>query len=331
MKIFLKILAALGVLIVLVIFGVVIWLNTSFPKVGPAKELTIKSDSATIERGKYLANHVSVCIDCHSQRDWKLFSGPIVSGSEGQGGEIFNQDFGFPGSFTAKNITPYGVGNWTNGEIYRAMSTGLSKKGNSLFPIMPYTHFRNMDIEDAKAIIAYIRTLKPIKKDIPASKADFPMNLILNTIPSEADPQTKPSPDNQLKYGEYIVKMAGCSECHTQAIKGVPVAGKEFAGGMEFKLPKFGTVRSMNITPDIATGIGGWTEEDFVKKFKYYNPVVAKNIIMKEGGMQSVMPWTMYNGMTETDLKAVFAYLRTLNPVRNLVMRFTSELVQNKK
>jgi hypothetical protein len=68
-----------------------------------------------IKHGEYLANHVTICIDCHSQRDYSIWSGPVVPGSFGQGGEAFTQDLGFPGKFYAKNLTPEHIGNWTDG------------------------------------------------------------------------------------------------------------------------------------------------------------------------------------------------------------------------
>ncbi len=306
------------------LFGIVIYLNSAFPKVGPAKELTINQDSLTIEHGKYLANHVAVCMDCHSTRDWSTFAGPIVAGTEGKGGELFDENFGFPGTFYSRNLTPHNLKNWTNGEIYRAFTSGVNKSGNALFPVMPYQSYGHMDINDAKAIIAYLRTLQPIDNQIPPSKASFPMNLILRTIPGEASPQTRPSPDDKNKYGEYLVKISGCADCHTPMNKGVPVFNKKFAGGMEFTMPKVGTVRSANLTPDERTGLGAWTEDGFVQRFKMYEKPENRNIKVNSGEIQTVMPWTMYSGMKESDLRAIYSFLRTLKPMDNQVTKFTS-------
>src|SRR5262245_16218840 len=125
-----------------------------------------------VKRGEYLALHVTPCIDCHSKRDFSKYSGPVVPGTEGMGGEVFDQKLlGLPGTVYAKNITPdpeTGIGTWTDDEILRAMTQGISKNGDTLFPMMPYVNFNRMAKDDLLSIIAYLRTLKPIKNKVPA-------------------------------------------------------------------------------------------------------------------------------------------------------------------
>lgn len=322
MKIILKILAYLGTFLLVLMLGLMLYLNASFPNAGPLREFEVKSDSATVARGEYLANHVTVCIDCHSARNWKYFAGPVIPGTEGAGGEVFDENMGLPGKYIAKNLTPYNLANWTNGEIFRAFAAGVNKHGKELFPIMPYLSYGRMDMEDAKAIIAYIRTLKPIKHDVPASRSTFPMSIFNRMIPSEPQPQKRPSPDQKIKYGKYLVNIAGCGDCHTPAVAGKQIPGKEFAGGMVFKLPEWGTIRSANITPDEETGIGFWTENGFVERFQMFAKPEFKTYTVTSKDYQSIMPWTMYGGMSEQDLRAIYAYLRTLTPVKNKIVRF---------
>jgi mono/diheme cytochrome c family protein len=308
-------------LVVLLVAGGLIYLKTALPDVGPAPELKVEMTAARIERGKYLANHVAVCMDCHSQRDFSRFAGPVKDGTLGGGGEKFGPELGFPGTFYSKNITPYALKDWTDGEIYRAITAGVSRKGEALFPVMPYHGFGQMDDKDIHAIIAYIRTVPPVKNDVPASRADFPMNFILQTMPVKGTPQPLPDKSDVLAYGKYLTTFSSCGECHTKRDKGTPLPGMEFAGGMEFQLPH-AMVRSANLTPDQETGIGTWTEEMFVKRFKmyadstYHNPAVAKD------DFNTIMPWMMFAGMEETDLKAIFAYLKTLKPVNHKVVKF---------
>jgi hypothetical protein len=109
-------------LLVLIIASGLSYLKFALPDVGPAPEIAIEGTEQQIERGRYLANHVSVCIDCHSTRDWNKFAGPPTPGTEGRGGELFDQSFGFPGRFVSKNITPYRLESWTDGEIFRAIT-----------------------------------------------------------------------------------------------------------------------------------------------------------------------------------------------------------------
>src|SRR5690606_18891685 len=125
------------------------------------------------ERGKYLANSVALCVDCHSTRDWSRFAGPMLPDSIGGGGEVFDQQLGFPGRWYAANITPYALGDWTDGEVYHAITTGVNKKGKALFPIMGYHRFGKMDEEDIKSIVAYIRTFAPVERIIPEGQPDF--------------------------------------------------------------------------------------------------------------------------------------------------------------
>ena len=319
-----KILKILGFLLSAVIAAaaiLVIYVKTALPDVGPPPEITVESSPELVARGAYLANSVSLCMDCHAERNWQRFSGPPVPGTRGKGGEKFTQDFGFPGRYISKNITSFGIGGWTDGELYRAITTGVSKDGRPLFPVMPYLNYGRMAPEDIKAIIAYLRTLEPMENTIEESTSDFPMNLIINTIPSPADPQPRPDQGDVLAYGAYMTNAAGCGECHTPQDMGTPVEGMEFAGGFEFRMPPFGTVRSANLTPH-QTGLANWTEEQFVNRFKMYadSSYVAHEV--GAGEFQTVMPWMMYATMEETDLKAIYAYLRTLTPVENVVVKF---------
>lgn len=319
-----KVILVLVGIIVIAVIASICYLKFALPNVGKAEDITIHATPAQIERGKYLANHVAVCMDCHSTRDWTRFSGPIISGTLGKGGEYFGQELGFPGKFYSKNLTPFNLKNWTDGQILRAFTSGVDKDGNALFPVMPYLYYGKIDKEDALAIISYIRTLKPIDSKVPASHPDFPMNFIINTIPQKPSFSTKPNPSDQLKYGAYLTNMAGCIECHTQADKGKINPALAFSGGRDFELPN-GIVRSANITPDKQTGIGDWTEADFVAKFKSYADTGAA-YKMAPHSVNTIMPWVMYSGMDSSDLKAIYAYLRTVKPMKNQVNHFQQKV-----
>ena len=78
------------------------------------------------------------------------FSMPMVLSTRGQGGERFDQTMGFPGVYFSANITPSGIGGWTDGEIYRAITTGVRKNGKPIFPVMPYHSYGLADPEDVK-------------------------------------------------------------------------------------------------------------------------------------------------------------------------------------
>jgi len=284
-----------------------------------------KEDSAKqmIARGEYLTLHVVPCLDCHSKRDYSKFAGPIIPGTEGMGGEVFDNKLtpGMPGTVYAKNITPddeTGIGTWTDDEILRAVTQGISKKGDTLFPIMPYANFNHMAKEDLMSIIAYIRTLPPQSNEPPKSEPDFPMNFILNTLPHKAAGGIRPAVADQVAYGAYLSNAADCGVCHTKQEKR-KITGEPFAGGFEFGFPGGSKACSANITPDKETGIGNWSEAAFINKFKQYADTNYQPVKLKPGDPQTVMPWAMYAGMDSTDLTAIYAYLKTIKPVNNKV------------
>ena len=305
--------------LLLLVFAAIIYVKAALPNTGPAPDIKIERTAARVERGKYLANHVTVCMDCHSTRDWSLYAGPL-SGGLGAGGEAFTQEMGFPGKFFAPNITPYTLASWTDGEIFRAVTTGVNKSGKALFPVMGYHRFGQLDKEDIYSVIAYIRELPAVKKDIPESEPDFPVNFLINTMPQEASFTSIPSEADQVAYGKYLITATGCVDCHSKTEKGSVVPGTEFGGGMEFASPN-GVVRSPNITLHKQTGIGNWTKDAFVARFKAY---VDSNYVSPKvatGDLNTPMPWTMYAGMKEQDIEAIFAYLSTVKPIDHQVVR----------
>ncbi|WP_018630422.1 c-type cytochrome [Niabella aurantiaca] len=318
MKRFLKYLVIVVLILILAGLG---YLKFLLPAVGDAPDVKATPAPDRIERGRYLANHVAVCMDCHSTRDWSRFSAPLLEGTLGIGGEYFGPEMGFPGKFYSKNITPYHLSNWTDGEIYRTITTGVNRDGDALFPVMPYLNYGKMDPEDVLSIIAYLRTLAPQKSDPPARSVDFPLNFIINTIPQKAAPMTRPGPADIVKRGEYLVTIAACVECHTPVEKGQIIPEKAFNGGREFNMPA-GILHTANITPDIKTGIGSWSDSMFVSRFKSFSRVDSLPRVGKND-FNTIMPWSMYAGMTEDDLKAIFAYLRTIKPANNKVVLFT--------
>lgn len=323
-----RLLRILGIILLVLLVGIgvlLLYVKEALPRVGSTPDISVDTSTINIARGKYLAFHVTVCIDCHSTRDWTRFAGPIVPGTEGKGGEIFDHAMGFPGTFYARNITPANLKKWTDGDIYRTITTGVTKEGEALFPVMPYQFYGQMDPRDVKSIIAYVRTLAPVTNTPPFRKIDFPMNFILNTIPKKAQPATRPMASDTLNYGHYLVEIAGCQECHTKQVQG-KVVGVAFAGGWEFHMSDGSIVRSANITPDIETGIGRWSKKAFVHMFRSYTDtgyVVPK---VQPGQMQTPMPWIMYGGMDTTDLEAIYTYLHSLKPEKNQVVHFTAPL-----
>lgn len=319
-----KFLKYLVITIVVIVLGGYLYLRFALPSVSPAEDIKITATETQIERGKYLTEFVMLCTDCHSIRDWTLYAAPFDEKEKGAGGEVFDHNMGFPGKFYSKNITPAGLKDWTDGEIFRAMVSGVNKEGEPLFPVMPYMNYAQLDREDLYAVIAYIRTLQPVERANIDSEPDFPMNLIMRTFPADAPVTGKrPSPDDKVAYGKYMLTAASCIECHSQREKGEIIQGLEFAGGMEFTFPNGSLVRSANITPDKSTGIGDWTEEAFIQRFRNFNDSVFTPNKLTAGQVNTVMPWMRYSGMTDQDLGAIYAYLMSIKAVKNEVEKFT--------
>jgi hypothetical protein len=322
MKKVLRILGIVVILIAVLIAGAIGFIKLALPNVGDASDLKVEATAERVERGRYLANSVTVCMDCHSTRDWLKYSGPLADGTLGKGGERFDQTVGFPGVYFSRNITPSGIGSYTDGELYRVITTGVDKKGEAMFPVMPYPYYGKMDDEDIFSIIAYLRTLSPIENPNTASTSDFPMSVIINTIPAKGTPVKRPHPSDTIAYGGYLVNASGCIECHTQVDKGQIILELAFSGGREFPLVGGGVVRSSNITPH-KTGIASWTKDSFVQRFKIYADSSYVPHDVKPGEFNTYMPWTMYGKMTTEDLQAIYAYLKTVKPLENSVIKFS--------
>lgn len=321
MKALKVILILLGVVILLVVAAGA-YIKFALPDTGKPEAITIVASPEGIENGRYLANYVTGCMDCHSSRDWTRFGGPIKKDGFGGGGEVFNQDMGFPGAFYAPNITPYALKDWTDGELLHAITTGVAKDGRALFPLMAAHRFGRMDRKDIYDIIAYIRTLAPVANDVPRSKADFPVNFFINTMPKPAAFQERPQPEDTKRFGAYLVNAAGCVDCHSEHSNGRLVEGTEFGGGMAFHMPT-GVVRAPNITFDQATGIGKWNKAAFIARFKLYDTANNHSSKVEQGSMNTTMPWTVFGGMKESDLGAIYDFLAGVKPIKNDVIKFT--------
>lgn len=296
-----------GIVVVVLAAGF-LYFNVVLPDVPDAEPITVELTEERILKGAYLANHVVACMDCHAVRDWTLYSGPPVPGTLGAGGERYGSDMGLPAELVSANLTPFGLSTYSDGELFRLITTGVTHDNRVLFPLMPYTSYSRMDRDDVISVIAYLRSLPSIETDHPASSVDFPVNLLLKLDVPDYQEATRPDAADRVAYGQYLFDIASCADCHTNTLR----------GGMEFPMKNGTITRSANITPDSTTGIGSWTEQRFIDRFKTFNPE------MKATLFNTPMPWAMYAGITEDDLSAIYAYLRTVRPITNAVERFTA-------
>lgn len=297
------------------------WLAAKRPEAVPPSAIQVERTPERVARGRFLFTQLADCDGCHSPRDWQRFAGPVIEAERGAGFE-FPAELGLPGRIVSANLTSdpeTGLGKWTDGEILRALREGVSRDGRALFNFMPYDHYARMSDEDAYSLVAYIRTLPPVRRARPLPDLPFPLKYLVNDFPKPLDgPVKAPAKHDKVKYGEYLVNLALCKHCHTVFEDGAPVPGREFAGGQEFR---FDTrlARSANLTPDEETGIGRWTEDRFVAKFKKFSEMSAHNAPKMNQSNFTIMPWLALSRLPEEDLRAMYAYLRTLKPIRNPV------------
>ncbi len=313
--------ALILLVLILLPIGALTMVVLTKPDVGPAPAMAVTSTPELVERGRYLFHHQAACAACHTPTDATRFSAPPLVGKDGAGGTLFAAESGVPGKIYGSNLTPAALKDWSDGEIHRALVSGVNKKGDALFPLMPSRHYAKLSQVDLQALIAYLRSLPPIENAIPERELTFPMNIIVRLIPTvAAPPATTPAVDS-AEYPAYVVNAGACLHCHTPSNHGKVVAGAEFTGGVLFPLPDGSVVRSANLTPDDDTGLGKWTKEVFIQRFRA-GAELAKNPVAP-GAPNTPMPWSAYGGMTDADLGAIYDHLRTLPKVANKIERFT--------
>jgi mono/diheme cytochrome c family protein len=305
----------LGIVVLVLIVGLAVAITFTIgwrPFIGPkARPLTDRKFEATPERLARGQHLFMICAGCHSPHDWTKHDPVILPGMLGAGMVMPIQEL--PGRIVAPNLTPdpeTGSGTWTDDMFARAMREGIGHDGRALFPMMPYPHFRALPDEDVASLVVYIRTLPAVRNPLPKTEIIFPVKYLIRSVPQ---PLTAPVPPPDLsttvKRGEYLVNLVGCSDCHTPQRQGQPLKGLDYAGGFILTGP-WGRVATANITSD-PSGISYYDEQLFLQ--------VMHTGYVKARPLSKIMPWWDFKEMPDEDLKAIFAYLRTLSPVKHRV------------
>jgi mono/diheme cytochrome c family protein len=285
----------------------------------PAKELGVAEDLQLV-RGKYLVENIAHCAHCHSETDSNKFGFPVLPNTKYAGAFLLGHKQGVPAELYGSNITPYKLAEYTDSELYRSLTQGYAKDGHVMFPIMPYLAYGKMDPQDIWAMIAYLRKLPSIKKDVPKSEIDFPVNILVKLGQQEPKPTFLYNLKKPEELGSYYANIAGCIDCHSpENEKHEPDLTKAGAGGREFLMPGGMLVRSSNITPH---ALGNWTEARFVARFKQYADSAYQPPVVKPGELNTYMAWHSFSGMTETDIKSIYSFLKTLPSNPNEVVKF---------
>jgi mono/diheme cytochrome c family protein len=273
------------------------------PKMRSATNIQLERTAARQARGRYLVQGILGCGVCHSPQDWTQRGAPTLAGKDFVGQPFPLPDF--PGLLVSPNLTPdpeTGSGNWSDDQIARAIREGIKHDDTTLFPLMPYNEYKKLSDEDTAAVVVYLRSLAPIRNPLPPSRVNFPVNYLVRSAPQPVtSPVPGPDMSNVVARGKYMVDV-GCG-CHRVIEK------KDFAGG-DFLRGPWGEVASSNITPD-PSGIGYYSEAGFIS--------VLRTGYVGARKLNSIMPWSGLKNLTDDDLKAIFAYLRTVPPVKHRV------------
>ena len=262
-------------------------------------------------RGEYLVRTVAVCGHCHAADPKHDPDGPLSGGME-----FRNWRFG---TVRAANLTPdgeTGLGAWTEAEIVRALRSGQHKDGRLLVPVMPYGWFHEMSDDDALAVARYLKAQpavqNPVRQD---TNFVFALGKLFMLRPKKTLSAAAPPRAATVDYGSYLARNAAlCADCHTPRgrVLAKPNMSRLFAGNA--RPPKGFPANPSNLTPDMTTGIGSWSEEDFVRALR-------TGVAPAERTLHPFMPWKELRRMSDEDLRAIYLYLRSRRPIRNEVAR----------
>ncbi len=257
-------------------------------------------DAATLARGKYLMEGVVACGNCHVPLGDK--GQPLMD--KGLSGGMLFDDPGFKAY--AANITPdkeTGIGKWTDAQLAKAIREGIRPDGRLIGPPMPIEFYRHLSDGDLKAIIAYLRVQPPVKNNVP--KSSYKMPLPPNYGPPVKTVKSPPAGDKRA-YGEYLARIGHCLECHTPRDgKGMLQHDKLGAGGQKIPGP-WGESVTRNLTPH-PTGLKDWTDAQIIQS-------VRQGVDRDGKPYKPPMGFAFYKNISDADMAALVAYLRSLKP-----------------
>ena len=275
--------------------------------------LKVASTPERVEKGRQLS--AMLCNGCHLNPNTGKLTGRKMD------------EVTMFGTVYSRNITndpEHGIGKITDGQLAYLLRTGIRPDGRFL-PVM--AKLQKMSDEDLQSIIAFLRSDNEWVKADPTSNTDskysFLTKFLTNMKLIKPMPFYKsvPEPDttNQVKWSEYVcLYRVECYTCHSRDFKTDDFINPEkskgfFGGGNTFKMPEGSKITSMNLTMDEETGIGRWTEDEFVK--------AVKTGIVPNGQPALRQPMIPYAYLSDNEAKAIFAYLKTIPKIKNQVDR----------
>lgn len=282
----------------------------TFVLTGTARAQREKKD--LVARGQYIFAVAGGCA-CHT----------VPKGTPHAGARAFPIPFGKVYSTNITQDKETGLGGWTDQQIREAMIKGRRTDGSRILPVMPYEAYSGMAVEDLDALIAYLRTLKPVKKATPALETWMPLfrgaatPLWLKIFGRFSTPPAR-APTSGIERGRYLVDHVSlCGDCHTpRNALGVPDRSLYLAGASAETGPLGEEIP--NITPDPETGIGNWSREEIAELLLSGIKPDFDNV---QGLMNEVIRGTPFGfkDMTREDALAVADYLKSIPPISNKI------------
>jgi mono/diheme cytochrome c family protein len=271
-------------------------------------------DPAAIARGRYIVYGPGRCADCHAADEARpgLLRGEEVPLTGGSG------ETTYLGTWRAPNLTPdeaTGIGSVSDAQLARMIRFGVNRDGHVGLPFMD--SFADLTEADLVAILSFLRSLPPAPGVAPSQDINLlgkiALTYFIGPYAPSAPPLAELATEVSASYGGYLAKsLGGCGACHTaRSLKTGQYLSPFFSGGLQFRsrLHPENMYVSPNLTPDETTGhITRWSEEDFVQRFR-------AGLVMPD----SPMPWGGFSRMTDTDVRALYRFLRTLPPVHHEV------------
>jgi mono/diheme cytochrome c family protein len=262
---------------------------------------TAAAAQTSLERGRYLVDTVMTCHNCHTPMGP---NGPQFDKAL-SGGLRFDEP---PFDVTASNLTSHletGIGKWSDADIKKALLEGVRPAGHQLAAVMPSGFYKVLTPGDLDGIVAYLRSLPPVDNKVrdPVYKMSIPHQV----FPGAEKPMSDADLKDQVNRGFYLATIAHCMECHTPF--GPPGSGVDFQnslgkGGREFRGP-WGVSTSRNITSSKSKGIGDWTDAQIKR-------AITQGVRHDGTQLKPPMGYRFYAKMTDGDVDAIVAYLRTV-------------------
>ena len=266
------------------------------------------------ERGAYLVNTIMACGNCHTPRG---ADGMPVAEKALSGGLTFNTPAFIA---TAPNITPdaeTGIGSWSDAEIKRALIEGIRPDhgrlaGVPLAAIMPANFYRALLPDDLDAIIVYLRSVKPVRNEVPDPVYKAPVRR--DPYPAADAGFSKAMLTDPVKRGAYLVTIGHCMECHSAWSRGGSDFKTGLGGGGRLFPPRDGSPEGTpgtvvpNITAHPSAGIGAWSDAEIIR-------AVTHGTGRDGHRLKPPMAYGYYAGLKDADLADIVAYLRTVPPL----------------